>query len=172
LVASFGLPKLETSEGQINQTDTGRAPGINPRHHVCRFDHRHSPFGTRLHAGLTLVVFAGLGIGFYFAGISAATDRPAELDTKVPTSSGELRAELDSPGRALAQAGPLPFRALNRIEPAAEKCSIRFRASLPQCRRARRSLAPSGAQGRNLTLQPLQRLFNPLQRPGWTLPPA
>jgi len=46
---------------------------------------------TGRHAVLTLFIFAGLWIGFYFAGIWAAADRPAELDKKFPTSSKELR---------------------------------------------------------------------------------
>jgi hypothetical protein len=46
---------------------------------------------TGLHTAPTLLVFAGLWIGFYFAGIWAATDRPAELDKRFPISSKELR---------------------------------------------------------------------------------
>jgi Flp pilus assembly protein protease CpaA len=61
---------------------------------------------TGLHTALTLFIFACLWTGFYFAGIWAATDRPAELDKKFPTSSRELQKRkkafydwLDSQGR-------------------------------------------------------------------------
>jgi D-alanyl-lipoteichoic acid acyltransferase DltB (MBOAT superfamily) len=44
-----------------------------------------------LHVAVTLLLFVGLWIGFYFAGVWASTERRAELDMKFPTSSKELR---------------------------------------------------------------------------------
>ena len=45
----------------------------------------------RLPIGWTLFVFVALWIGFYFTGVWAAVDRPAELNRKLPVSSKELR---------------------------------------------------------------------------------
>jgi hypothetical protein len=44
-----------------------------------------------LHIALTLLLFVGLWIGFYFAGVWASTERRAELERKFPISSKELR---------------------------------------------------------------------------------
>lgn len=59
-----------------------------------------------LHITLALLIFIALWIGFYFAGVWAAVDRPAELNRKFPISSKELRRRkktfydwLDSQGR-------------------------------------------------------------------------
>jgi hypothetical protein len=41
--------------------------------------------------GWVFVLFVALWIGFYFAGVWAAVDRPAELNRKLPLSSKELR---------------------------------------------------------------------------------
>ena len=40
---------------------------------------------------LTSLVFIGLWIGFYFAGVWALNERPAELAKKFPIASNELR---------------------------------------------------------------------------------
>jgi len=44
-----------------------------------------------LHILPILLIFSALWIGFYFAGIWAIIDRPAELNRKFPISSRELR---------------------------------------------------------------------------------
>ena len=45
-----------------------------------------------LHIAATLLIFIGFWTGFYFAGLWAMVDRPAELDRKFPISNKELRA--------------------------------------------------------------------------------
>ena len=44
-----------------------------------------------MHIALILLLFIGLSVGFYFAGIWATVERPAELDRKFPISSKEVR---------------------------------------------------------------------------------
>jgi hypothetical protein len=44
-----------------------------------------------LRFGFLVAIFVALWIGFYFAGIWTAVDRPAELDRKIPINSKELR---------------------------------------------------------------------------------
>ena len=45
----------------------------------------------QMHIALVILIFIGLGVGFYFVGIWAVVDRPAELNKKFPISSKELR---------------------------------------------------------------------------------
>jgi len=44
-----------------------------------------------LHIGSVVSIFVALWIGFYFTGVWAAGDRPAELKRKFPVSSKDLR---------------------------------------------------------------------------------
>ena len=44
-----------------------------------------------MHLALTVLIFIGLGVGFYLTGIWVVVDRPAELNKKFPISSKEHR---------------------------------------------------------------------------------
>jgi hypothetical protein len=44
-----------------------------------------------LEIALIFLIFVGLCVGFYFAGLWVMVDHPAELDRKFPISSKELR---------------------------------------------------------------------------------
>jgi hypothetical protein len=45
---------------------------------------------------MVILVFVGMWIGIYFAGVWAAVDRPAELNRKLPAGSKELRRQKKS----------------------------------------------------------------------------
>ena len=45
----------------------------------------------RIGTWLTAILLIVLGVGFYFAGVWASLDRPAELQRKMPITSKELR---------------------------------------------------------------------------------
>ena len=46
-----------------------------------------------IHIAFIVLVFLGLGVGFYFLGIWILVERPAEINEKYPVSRKELRRQ-------------------------------------------------------------------------------
>jgi hypothetical protein len=90
----------------MNKKNTGRAFGVCLATIYASFVTVTVHIWRGLRIELALLIFIGLWIGFYFTGVWAANDRPAELDKRIPTGSKELRRRkkaffdwLDSQGR-------------------------------------------------------------------------